>query len=222
MSVTSQVAEFVGQCLHNLRVLQANLTTLGYQFSAPSPLSEGGRTNQATIVELRATYSSLPAIVEEWYGRVNSVDFSQHPQQLNSEIDVAVAGLGLNPVLVFLDLPSCLAFKRDLIQEGVRLKSDDGTQEILPSGGVASNCTPKGFWLPDGSTDPVLYDEGFGPITFSQELSKAFAAGGFPFWAARSRKRRPSSPLRHGPRFLELLPRLVEGLVPVTPLSGGG
>jgi hypothetical protein len=204
----------------NLELLHNRLIDFGYQFDDPkSALVEASPADFGLIDNAEQEIGVLPLAVRAWYERIASVNFCQASTQLFSEaanVDerISVAGLGFNPVLVFLCVPNCLALKQRLIVEEKEEGCDvsDWLKTLLPTGGWASNCNPKGFHLPDARFDGALYDEGFGQVFFVQELRTAFSSGGFPYWQIMFRRKRFSSPLKRNPDFGRLLPMLVADL----------
>lgn len=181
--------------------LEAALRDLGYRFENPNGPVQFHESQVALdkLDSIRANYGHLPVLFERLYTRFREVDFSQHPAQLLEPNSDPVAGLGLNCSLIFLRLEDSAARLKDIASQ-----PNSGTyfreqSHFIPTGGIASNCTYKGIWVPDASMDPVLFDDGGGPITLSCELANAIRAGGFPFWKHLFTKRRFSSPIRNTP-----------------------
>jgi hypothetical protein len=193
-----------------LHQLAANLTALGYEFKnegGPIKLSE----SDASLLALEARFGELPAFYRAFYRRFQCVDFRQSDRQLQSK-DSKVSGLGLNCPLVFCSLDRIESIRAELRESELPVESDG--LHFLPTGSVASNCDPKGIWIPSVEPDPVLYNDGAGPISLTQEVRESVLAGGFPFWKTMFRRRQHCSPLGHSPPYPELLPQLLQGINP--------
>ncbi len=207
--------EFVEAAISNLTRIEANLHLLGYKFAnrqGAIKLIPSG-TNSA-LFKLREKYQVVPELLFAWYDRIDYIDFSQEVSQLSEPCEDPVAGLGLNCTLIFEPL-SKLQENRTLLEAtGFRSIENDG-KEFLPIGTYASNSMPKGIWLPNASTDPIIYDSGTGPVSMGDEISRAIRAGGFPFWEQMFSKRRISSPIQNVPRYPEILATLMEGVVAI-------
>ena len=213
LTTISDVERFLQTTKNNLIELERNLIELSYRFAdTDGPVQLADAFEQSLVDDLEMREGRLPALYRHWYTMFRSVDFTQAPEQRESPNAESVAGLGLNCPLVFLDLNSCLRLREQLSRSGVRVRDPDGNV-LIPTGGSASNCMPKGVWVPDSAIDPVLYDEGAGPVTMATEVHSAFAAGGFPFWDRLFRRRRFSSPLKNTPTFRELKPILTRNLI---------
>jgi len=207
----SDVARFIDVTKRNLFTLAENLVDLGYRFAdTESPIQLADVIDIERVQEIEANEGQLPTLYAAWYRTFRRVNFCQATEQLSLPNSHALAGLGLNCPLVFLDLNTCLELRKDLTQAGVRTMVS--ARRIIPTGGSASNCAPKGVWIPDGAIDPILYDEGAVPMTMAWEVSTAFAAGGFPFWDHLFRRRRFKSPIANTPSFREILPALMRNL----------
>lgn len=210
------VDSFIEGAIQNLLRLADNLRALGYRFasdSGPVALVSGGLNAELEV--LRGRVSPLPLLFDRWYSTVKYLDFSQDASQLLEPSSEAVAGLGLNCTLLFSDLSDLLETKTHVEENGFVCTGAHG-EEFIPFGSYASNSTPKGIWIPGGSVDPVIYDAGLGPITMSEEIAKAIACGGFPFWDKMFSRRRFTSPIPNTPRFKEIYSRLQEGIMPLT------
>src|SRR5882724_7337045 len=208
----TDIDRFIEFARHNLLALQANLTGLGYRFAASTggvQLADDEAEKMIRILEKR--FGQLPALYRKWYESFACVDFSQDPTQLRDSSGEKLAGLGLNCPLVFLDINSCLRLQKSLEGAGVHTRHGN-TLELLPFGGSASNCEPKGVWVPNAALDPIIYNEGAGPVTMSQEIIAAFEAGGFPFWRNMYRRGRFTSPLGVAPAYQDILPLLLKNL----------
>ncbi len=212
----------VERAYNNLCLIHRRLLDLGYQFDDPeAALLQSSPADVRLLDGVEQQFGIFPVILRAWYERVASVNFSQAHSQLHSEGNeeqrtaISVAGLGLNPVLVFLSLPRCVAMHKRLMEEEQEQESVSWLSTLLPTGGWASNCNPKGFHLPDRRFDGVLYNEGVGDVYFVQELREAFAWGGFPFWRLLLYRKRFASPLRRNPDFANVLPILADGLLSV-------
>lgn len=208
-----QLRAFVELAVTNLLQIEANLQKLGYKFA-----NQHGAVGQLTVSanpaleKLRQAYDKVPDLLCVWYDRVEYVDFSQDKAQLSEPSDNPVAGLGLNCTLVFGSLSTVCERQTMLEVNGISCKKGEGC-EFFPLGTFASNCMPKGVWLPDGANDPIIYDAGAGPVTMSDEIIQSIRAGGFPFWEQMFSKRRISSPIPNTPRYPDILPALLEGVV---------
>ena len=123
------------------------------------------------------------------------------------------SGLGCNITLVFRDLRWCLNFREELRAKCKLMSRESLDRSFLPTGGIASNNEPKGIWLPSGSPDAPLYDDGAGPVFFSEEIRVALRAGGFPYWEQMFKRRRVSSHLGFCAKLPELRKVLHRDLV---------
>jgi len=214
--------EIVDRAYANLTFLRNVLLDVGYEFAHPDHvLVEATPTTIKTLRELECQFGSLPIILRIWYERFLSVDFRQSQKQLFMSPDTVysdVAGLGCNCVLVFLDLERCLCLREKVVAPPKRPNAlCGGKQVFLPLGSFASNNEAKGFWLPNGAVDSVLYNDGGGDICFVDQLRKAFKWGGFPFWGVQFQKNRRHvlTPVGSVPNFPKLLPLLLQGIAPI-------
>lgn len=213
----------VDRAYNNLSLIQRRLIDLGYQFDEPdSALVISSPKDICLLDDAEQRLGTFPVILRAWYERVASVNFSQARSQLYGEVNqepegsISVAGLGLNAVLVFLSIPKCMALHQTLMDEEREEQEQESASwlsTLLPTGGWASNCNPKGFHLPDRGFDGVLFNDGGGDVYFVQELRAAFTWGGFPFWRISLNRKRFASPLRKNPDFAKLLPILGDGLL---------
>ena len=179
--LASEVDDFLQRCSHNLRTLQSNLVGIGYHFLRPNgPFQLANDQDREAIGEAEKRFGQLPTLLRRWFETFRYVDFSQDSKQFDDR-SVPLAGLGYNMALVFPEIGYCIQYQGELSQSGRVVRREDG-KHFLPFGTFASNCEPKGVWLPDHLIDPILYDDGGGPVSFSQELRNVFATGGFPFW----------------------------------------
>lgn len=209
VELESEVLSFIELCRHNFGCLQRNLERLGYRFARGEEPFVVNQTHDIARDEL-TSFGEVPKLIREWYRRFRYVDFSQADDQLYGSGSEAVSGLGYNNVLCFLEVSRCIQIRNQLHEEGFRV--NDGGSRFIPLGGIASNCEPKGIWLPCREIDPIIYDDGAGPVTFSQEIADAFARGGFPFWDRMFRKRIITSPIGLVPNFREIRDTLIEGM----------
>jgi hypothetical protein len=178
----SDVDSFIRNSMHNLQALQANLTRIGYRFvRAAGPFQFADDQDRAVIGNVEEQLGHIPLLVRRWYETFRYIDFSQDPAQFH-DASALVAGLGYNLSLVFREIESCIQLRDELRRSGIVIDRGEGDNRLLPFGSSASNCEPKGVWLPDHTVDPILYDDGNGPVSFSAELRTAFRSGGFPFW----------------------------------------
>lgn len=223
--------EIVRRAHHNLRLLHQRLIELGYQFAEePVALVDAGPAAPAKLAAIEQELGTLPLIARVWYETIASVDFRQADAQRSNQQEFRpyspgdIYGLGSHPVLVFQSLDRCRAewlelaaeneeFARHVAETGRGQDDLNPFGPFLPLGGWASNCEPKGFNLPSLGVDDVIYDDGGGPITFVEELRRAFRWGGFPFWRWSLSKSDFYSPFEYRPDFARLLPILREGLV---------
>jgi len=211
------ITGFIGTATHNLLRLRENLRQLGYRFANPSgPIIFAEEVDRANLRRLEKDYGPLPELYRAWYEKFRLVDFSQEHSQVFSEYQSDVAGLGYTPTLVWLGIEECISLRESVQGQSVRVdRSMNGElRRLVPIGTVASNCEPKGVWLPDSSIDPVLYDDGGGPVTMSDEIRMTFAHAGFPFWGKWARKRIRSVGLKYTPNFSCIDSTLFAGLVP--------
>lgn len=217
--------EVVDRAYHNLRLLRDRLIALGYRFEHPEEvLVNAGETDRAAVLDLERSMGELPLVVRTWYQRIASVNFRQHPDQLRYREDVhkdaqelAVVGLGLHVPLVFLRVGRCLELRKKIIDDYAASGKEQPTSldNLFLTGGVASNCEPKGLVLPLQQLDGLLYNAGASNVCFVDELRKAFASGGFPFWSRRGQYRRGVTLIGHRPDFENVLASLAEGLLTI-------
>ena len=213
IKMESDIPQFVDSSINKLLRLESNLRRLGYKFANPEgPIMLIPPGTSASLHKLCNEFEGIPALFFEWYDRLEYVDFRQCASQLLSPSQDATAGLGLNCSLVFEPLSQYSYRQKVLEANGCRCKNSKG-QEFIPIGCNASNCMPKGVWLPDLSIDPDLYDAGVGPVSMATEILRAIQAGGFPFWQYQFSKRRFTSPISNTPRYLDILPELMEGVL---------
>jgi hypothetical protein len=207
MATPNSIAAFFEWAETALRQLASNLSNLGYEFENElGPL--GFSESDASVLAVEVRFGELPVAYKAFYRRFQFVDFRQTARQLQiggSEL----SGLGLNCPLAFCSLETMERMRAELA-EWVPIESDG--RHFLPTGSAASNCEPKGVWVPSPNLDPVLFDEGAGPVTLIEELRGAVLAGGFPFWQSMFRRNRHVSPLGFSPPYLKLLPRLLHGI----------
>lgn len=202
--------EFLDFCEHNFRVLADNLTSLGYRFrNSNGPLGLPGYTRDELSSKIEKSQLSSSLLLK-WYSRFQYVDFAQCEDQMYDAEAKPICGLGYNLVFRVVDLDSCFKLRGVLAENGFRVFANGKT--LLPFGAYASNCEAKGVWMPPDDFDPVIYNEGNGPVTFSQELIDAFACGGFPFWDRLTSRRRIRSPIGHYPDYQELKSILTKGI----------
>lgn len=212
--LASEVDNFLHSCSHNLRIMQSNLVGIGYYFLRPSgPFQPANDQDREVIREAERRFGQFPLLLRRWYETFRYVDFSQDSNQFEDR-SLPIAGLGYNMALMFPEIEYCIQYQSELRQSGSGVSRECGNN-FLPFSTFASNCEPKGVWLPDGSVDPIIYDDGGGPVSFSQELRTIFATGGFPFWEHMFRKRRFVSPLGFSPNYPELRNALLKDLVKV-------
>jgi hypothetical protein len=215
MHVEVEPEDFLFKCHHNLAALENNLIDIGYRFArTDGPFRVAVEVDQDVVRETEVTLGALPLLVRRWYERFQYVDFSQEAEQL-CDRSSPLRGLGYNLPLVFRELNSCFRLRDELSASGVKVNRPELEKRLLPFGSFATNCEPKGVWLPDDCLDPVIYDEGGGPVRLSQELRTVFQTGGFPFWDRLFRKRMFTSPLGFAPEFPELSQVLRRNLVDV-------
>lgn len=206
------VDSFLDTCKHNLLTLQENLSNLGYRFlNTSGPLHFADRADCDAIAATQQRFGTIPLLIRRWYQTFRSVDFSQDPRQLRDPTS-AVGGLGYNVTLVLRDINWCTSFRDELIVSGVMVEREAEHTHLLPFGTFASNCEPKGVWIPDDSVDPAIYNDGGGPVLFSDELRVAFRSGGFPFWDCMLSRRRFTSPLGFSPQYRILRELLRQGM----------
>ncbi len=212
---TVGVTAFLDAVHTNLSALEANLRTLGYRFQRPDgPFQVADRAAIERAGELERRYGPIPLLFKELYARFKSINFAQHSSQLHGPQGDPVAGLGWHCPLVYIDIDSCLR----MVEQGIAPRSveDEVAGRIfIPTGGYVSNCEPVGFWTPDSTIDPVVYDEGLGPITLSRELTNVFRAGGFPLWKHMFRRGNTSSLLPVSPNYGAILSTLTRNLLPL-------
>lgn len=215
--------EVVDRAYENLVRLRQRLIDLGYQFQNPTRvLVEASSTHLQQLSVLESQHGSLPLVLKAWYERIGCVDFQQSANQLAGDEEsrsLGVAGLGNNPVLVCLSIAEGLKLKERLLTESAEAGGDEppiaDDRYFLPLGGWASNCEPKGVFVPSVGFDDVIYNDGGGDVFFVDELQLAFRWGGFPFWSSlvlRPKRLRPTGPV---PAFIDILPKLVGNLRPL-------
>jgi len=197
----------------NLLTLQSNLSHLGYAFANPlGPVQLADEASLNILDRIEREKGKLPILYRRWYEMFHSVDFSQDKSQLHATSEHKLAGLGLNCPLIFLSLDTCIKLQAELSAYGYYKIQVNG-MEFIPTGDYASNCEPKGVWIPSDEFDPVLYDAGGGPVSFSQSLRTAIDAGGFPFWQQAYTRRTISSPLQFNPAYKEIQNDLLRNIV---------
>jgi hypothetical protein len=196
--------------------LESNLLKLGYKFANPlGAIHQIEPGSNSSLEEIRNKYHRVPRFFEQWYDHVEYIDFSQHECQLTQSSSDLVAGLGLNCQLIFAPLSDYVNRQIELNKKGGSCLDLDGA-EFIPTGAFASNCEPKGIWLPSSEDDPVLYDDGSGPVTMRTEIMIAINQSGFPFWEKMFSKRRFTSSIPNTPKFREICSDLRAGIVPMT------
>jgi len=217
MSDSDYFDELLADAERSLTRIRMNLDDLGYEFLDPNPIVFADETDKAVLNNLESRWGTLPLFYKEWYRRFRNVDFSQASSQLFASEPCDVAGLGLNMTLVFRDIKSSLILRDELAVSEMEVSRERNGKEqhFMPTGAIASNCEPKGVWLPDATIDPVLFNDGGGPITFTTELRMAIAGCGFPFWVHLFKRRIISLPLKFGPAWKKIEPALRRGAPPI-------
>lgn len=214
--------EIVSRAHHNLLLLRDRLAAAAYRFEFPDEvLVEATEADRAAVTDLEQSMGALPLVVRTWYQRIASVNFRQHPDQLRYREDVhtdsaelAVVGLGLHVPLVFLRIGRCLELRRKIMDDYTTSgEQPTGFDRFFTTGDVASNCEPKGLVLASQQVDGTLYNDGGGNVCFVDELRKAFALGGFPFWSRRVQYRYGAALIGRRPDFEKLLASLADGLL---------
>jgi hypothetical protein len=206
------IDQFIEIARHNLIALQANLLELGYEFAnSLGAVQLADERSKKAVHSLEQQFGELPVLYRKWYESFRCVDFSQKSSQLRDATGHRMSGLGLNCPLIFLDIDTCVRLRHEIEGHGVRIQNEKG-QKIIPFGSAATNCDPKGIWVPDSTMDPIIYDEGAGPVTMAQEVVAAFTAGGFPFWKKMFGRRRFTSPIGVAPAYQEILAALLRNL----------
>lgn len=212
-----EIESFVKVAHSNLIALRTNLLEIGYLFSNPNEvIVRAERCDCDKLNRLEEQHGPLPLILRAWYQTFRCINFSQAESQLFAPDPInSVVGLGYNGVLVLQDIDSAIEMRNQLRRTGIATdRNDEQSQRYLfPTGAIASNCCPKGVWLPDQCVDPVLYDDGGGPVTFSDELKNALDSGGFPFWRKVSMRKQITLPIKHQPKYLDIYDRLKNGFV---------
>ncbi len=210
---STEVGDFIAKCRHNVVALHKNLTGIGYRFLRDNgPVQFATESDREALAEIDQRFGPLPIVFRRWYESFSYVDFSQDPKQLYEDGELA-SGLGCNITLVFRDLRWCLNFREELRAKCKLMSRESLDRSFLPTGGIASNNEPKGIWLPSGSPDAPLYDDGAGPVFFSEEIRVALRAGGFPYWEQMFKRRRVSSHLGFCAKLPELRKVLHRDLV---------
>ncbi len=210
-----QTQDFANVVVRNLIQIEINLCKLGYKFANPRGAIVPNLNNEnRALRKLSEAYGVLPTLFTALYERVEYVDFTQDSSQLMEPNDDLVAGLGLNCTLVFGSLDTLQERQEALTSSGWKCMNLAGNV-FIPFGSYASNSTPKGVWLPDGATDPTIYDAGAGAISLGNEIRSSIRAGGFPFWKQMFAKRRFTSPIKNVPNYRVILPLLLEGITPI-------
>jgi hypothetical protein len=218
--------ELVDRAYSNLSLLYLRLHELGYKFASPDEaLAEATDESRKGIETIENILGALPLVVKVWYERMASVNFSQAESQLEGyEHEMRetpdIIGLGRNPVFVFLSLDKVILLREQLLEEYEELNilDDKGSeqndvQQFAPLGGWASNCEPKGFWLPNSRIDDVFYNDGSGDVFFADEIRVAFKCGGFPFWKNLQSKHFSLGIAK--PNLPKLLPILTKDILPL-------
>jgi hypothetical protein len=181
--------EFVERSIQNLKRIHDSLLKLGYRFASPDScfvLHEFPDDNATQ--SLKTSLGEIPLIVDRWYRRVKSVDFSQCHEQFTDRTS-PLSGLGWHTLLIVQSIDNALQQWEEYC-EGCesdnehRKKNGDpvspAPSPVLFIGGSASNCDSKGFELPNSGFDGVLYNDGGGDMRFGDELAEAFGCCGFP------------------------------------------
>lgn len=193
-----------------MQQLKDNLLSLGYEFRCrgePFQFSD----SDLLIVDVERRFGQLPIAYKALYRKFCFIDFRQSDSQLHDH-GSKVGGLGLNCPLVFAPVTRIEKMRAEIVRCGGIIVSD--RRNFLPTGSAASNCEPKGVWVPSSDIDPVLFDEGAGPVTLMDEIRNAILAGGFPFWKFMFRRSRHTSPLGFSPPYPNLLPYLLHNIEP--------
>ena len=215
MTGSQRMRDFVEVAIGNVVRIEVNLRKRGYKFANKrGAIRQIPPDTNPALATLRQKYELVPALFYAWYDRVEFVDFSQDERQLSEPSDDAVAGLGLNCTLVFGSLSTVQQRQSILERAGFGCTQVNG-RDFVPLGTYASNSMPRGVWLPEGASDPIIYDAGSGPTSMGDDIIRAIRAGGFPFWEWMFAKRRISSPIPNTPRYHEILPALLEGVVAI-------
>lgn len=211
--------EFVRRAYASLGRLRTHLLDLGYEFeNVDGVLTEAAPSSASQLDQIEADQGLLSVVLRAWYERIGSVDFRQAAHQERGDGESgknALAGLGMNTMLLVLPPSGALDLQAQLLAEEGALKAGEARaveQPFWPIGGFASNCEPRGLYLPAMGLDSAIYDDGRGDVTFADELREAFRWGGFPLW--RRLIERPNSLGRAGePAFQRILPELRDGLL---------
>jgi hypothetical protein len=195
----------------SLQQLAANLQALGYEFENQlGPLAKS-ESSDTSIAMVESCYGELPKAYRLLYSTFAHIDFRQSHRQLHTA-GSNLSGLGFNCPLVFVSLAEVPRLRDELVDSGFSVDVDG--RRFLPTGDAASNCEPKGVWVPSTEIDPILFDDGAGPISLIDDLEGALIAGGFPIWPPTFKQRIRSSPLGHLPAYPTLLPQLLRGIDP--------
>jgi hypothetical protein len=217
--------EITRRCLHNLQLLHAKLTQLGYEFENPADsLVLAGPEAPESLRRIESEVGVLPLIGQAWYLRIASVDFTQVQSQLHVREEKAAEypdyyGLGSHVCLVLQPLSKCLAHYHHHQKDHEEYARDSGDIDPLPPhlplGTSASNNECKEFKTGERRFDTVLYNDGGGDIYFIDELRNSFKAGGFPFGEHMIRHPRMKLSWEYRANFAKLLPFLKDGLIAI-------
>lgn len=145
------VEHFLENARHNLLALQSNLMELGYEFAnARGAVQLADEEAKQAVLTLEQRKGELPALYRKWYESFRCVDFTQQDSQLRDSTGHRLAGLGLNCPLVFIDIGASMDLQEELEGYSVHIRNAKG-QELIPIGGSATNCDPKGVWIPNSA-----------------------------------------------------------------------
>ncbi len=179
--------EFVSRSIRNLTRIYEALVSVGYDFENPTEsLVVSSSVDDQSVADFEARMGRIPTLAKRWYLRIKSVDFTQTFDQM-TDSQSPLAGLGWNTPFIFQSLGKALSHWEHH-QSGCdefceEVDANSISRELL-TGGCASNNDCKGLQLPSNGFDEVLYDEGFGPHYFGDEISRGFLHKGFPVLTA--------------------------------------
>lgn len=208
------VRMFVERAADNFERLVANLMRMGYKFHSPSPFVRLAQ-RPASVVQ-SGVDEHLPLLLREWYSVIAHVDLRQDVEQMRDPTSDLVS-LGFNCTAVFLSY-----------DEGRRMTDEDDLTpldyDVEPPrpvrgspfvclGAFASNCEPIGYWAERDPFDPIVYDDGGGPVSMADHVRDVLRWGGFPLWESMVLTPERGPILRLHPDFPRLLSSLRRGLV---------
>lgn len=208
------VRMFVERATHNFERLVENLSGVGYRFCAERPFAR--RVGPRDRSQDRALAPRMPLLMREWYCRIERVDLRQDPEQMYDDQSHLIS-LGYCATAVMLPFDE----GRRMAEEEELTPMDYDSEPPRPArdsafvclGAFASNCDAIGYWVESVPFDPIIFDDGAGPVTMADHIRHIFEWGGFPLWKHMILTPERAPVLEAHPDFPKLLPALRRGLV---------